>query len=671
MKQKDIEQLAIDTYLDNTDKLADVRKAWKKLEDRYENRLRRGSITADTTVKAALGAAFSLVENAIPRLVSREPRYRYAARGREDTEASELYQEFSDYQWDEAECQRKVKEVVKEGLIEGLAGLKMGWKTETIIKSERKKPKVKVLGVEITNVFAPSEPTVTEETVMNYTVDLIRADDLIWNLDAPSPEKALIKGHKETKIYKQLKQDGYNVRRLGATIRNTDSLWDGETREKRNRNPDYVDVEVVELYVKTLDDKNRWQSHVVTLASSQHFGQPLVIGFEPNPYDMQFDPLLMWRPITRPGKLYGIGIIEANTGIIDAEEDMLNMALENLWTTIATPLMYDPALLHKPNELKFKPRTLIPTKGGDTRKAVQPLPTPQLPELKFYFDYLIRAKQNTSGITDFQTGGEQIKGAKTLGEIQIKTQESNSRLAMMLDSLEKEILEPMGKMALWMNQQFLADDDKREVIFRIVGKKGRMMEKNIKFKDIEAVKDVRIVGGSSSLVMQESEIQKWSLLLNQASQEVGLGPRGVPINRETIWERLIENGYQEKDVENFLPSLKEREQEGVKTDKADMKDAKEENLDPGNARVMPADNPNIHIPLHNAALRAQGTEDTQYTPEQLQALTAHRDDHVRQTGGAVPAVAQGMEQANVNQVMQPNVEQAGKGTQAGGGIPQG
>ena len=108
---------------------------------------------------------------------------------------------------------------------------------------------------------------------------------------------------------------------------------------------------------------------------------------------------------------------------------------------------------------------------------------------------------------------------------------------------------------------------------------------------------------------KQSEIQKWSLVLNQAYNEAKM-PNPVPIDREAIWERLLENGLQIKDVETFLPSVKEREQQSAQGKAAQIAHAKKENAYPLTARVMPTDSPDVHVPLHKAEILAREAEVT-------------------------------------------------------------
>jgi hypothetical protein len=365
----------------------------------------------------------------------------------------------------------------------------------------------------------------------------------------------------------------------------------------------------------------------------------------------------MFRPIKRPGKMYGFGIIEPVMGIIDNEEDTLNMVSEAFWTDVARPMEYVPSNLIDEDALEYKPRTLVPVRRLGESVAVMPTPSPNMGNASFMLGYLEKAKQNVSAITDYQTGSNQLTNTATATEVRTKTFLSEQRTNKILQRYESEVLELSGKMALWLNKQYLSDNKK--VIYRVLGRKGRVMEKEIKLENIEAIKDVVIVSGSSAYIDRNEERLKWRQLLLDATGELQLGPGGVPINRETIWQNYIEEGFGIKDAENYIPSLKEREEADENKKKSDLKQAKEENLDPASARVMPDDDPKVHIPIHQAALRNGGmtSEDGKfiiYSPEQKQMLTEHINRHTEAAGGANPNFAMAVEQKAANQIIQPD-----------------
>lgn len=670
LKQSHVEAICRQTIVAHRDQFQVLKERWLGLLGRYENKLRAGSISADTESKIALGSAFALVENAIPRIFNRQPKYKYLGREGKDGQSAEVYNEFSNYQWDESKAKQKIKTVARWGLVTGLAGWKMGWKEERrIIKKNGKE----VMGIKVTNPLLSDmveklnigkDVKIDEEqTISNYTIIPIKPFNMLWSVDADNPDEANVLGDHETRLVRELKYDGYDVSKLTAFIKGTDE-WKERVAQLDGITPYQVNnlileekVHVAELDTKLLNDDGIYEYHTVTMAYTET-GEPQTIGFERNKLDAQFRARGTFRPIDRLGKFYGFGLIEPSTGILDAEEDTLNMSMEAMWTEISKPMEYNPQNLLDVASLEYRPRTLVPVRT--LGQSVLPMATPQLPTnaVSYMQSFLQKAKQNVSGITDYQTGSEQMGGGKTLGEVRIKTQESNARIAMIVEAFEEQVLEPIGKMALHMNKQFLSDS-KKKYFYRIVGKKGEFMEKTIKAKDIEAVKDIVIVSGSSMMVDQVAEYQKWNSFLQLAQLE-SQQPNPVPIDKEAIVERLIEQGLLISDIETFLPNKREREESAVTGDMAQMDDAEQESDNPATARVLPTDNHQLHLQIHQAVANAGAKSDGQpLDPEEMLMLTDHINAHTQAGGGQIPAfsqsVSQGAGQA-INSMMNPQAE---------------
>lgn len=687
---KKIEAIAIKATIDHRNAYIIMKQRWNDLYERYENKLRLGSISSKTSSKVTLGGAFSLVENAKPRLLGRDPKYKYLGREGDDEQAAEIYDQFSEYQFDQADARKEITEVVEWGLITGLAGWKMGWnETKRIISKNGKE----ILGKKVTNPVVVAlanklkvgqDVKIDEEiTDAGYTFKAIKPHDLIWSLRAKDVKDCSVLGHQDKTTVRDLEIDGFDTSALRATIQTTDywmtqlKLADG-VQENQKTFGDLeeemlnTEIRIAELYVTVRNDQGVYEEYVTWLGNVEDMGggggTPTPLKTMANPFDKKFKPMGVFRPINRAGKFYGFGIIEPTMGTLDAEEDNLNISLEANWTATVPPIEVDPTNIIDLQAVEYGPRAINAVRQLGASMAVMPTPQVNVGGVQFFANYLNRNRQNVSGITDYQTGSDTLSGGKTLGEIQIKTQEANARIGEMLRNLERQVLEPMGKYALWMNQQYLSKNMK--LFFRIVGRKGQFLEKQIKFKDIEAVKDIVIISGSTALVVQQAELQKWSALLNQVYAEEA-SPSPTKINKLPIWERLFEQGLMIKDPETYLPSLKELEQQEVGGSMAQMKDAQNENANPVVAVVLPDDNPEIHIPLHQAEIAKRkneqdmaqqaGVEVPEEVVMELQLLVKHLNDHVIASGGPSPEHAANLQVGQGTSVMQNNAPQTPQG----------
>ena len=646
LDKKQIEAICKDTIIAHRTSFAPMKKRWDGLIDRYENKLREDSISNDTESKVALGGAFALVENTLPRIFARSPKYKYLGRESEDSDTAEQYQEFSGYQWEEAQAKKKIKKIVRWGLATGLVGWKMGWKEENLVMRKNGK---EVLGIKTVNpvimklakmVGIGKDVQIEEKaTSANYTLQSIPAHKLIWSVESEEVDETRVFGHTERKQVSELKNLGYDVKGLIVEIKATSDFkkriaqMDGLSLYAENKLAQEEYVDVAELYIKIKNDQNIFEFHIVTMGNLEN-GEPKLVNLQTNVFDTPMRPMGIFRPIDRLGKFYGFGMIEPSAGILDAEEDTLNMSLEALWTDISKPLEYNPQNVYDINAMEFRPRTMIPVKI--LGQSVAPMNTPQLNAnaVSFGLSYLQKTKQNVSSITDYQTGAEQAGGDKTAFEVSAKTQESNARLGFIIENFEDQVILPIGVNALNFNKQYLAG--KKKIMYRITGKKGTMAEKDIKFKDIEGIKDIVVVRGSTAMVMMQEEFGKWTSLLNQSYLE-DQQKDPVKINREPMWENLMEKGANIEDVERYLPNAKEAEEEKVGGMNAQLEDAKKESDNPQTARVLPTDNPQIHLRIHQAvADSGKKSDGSEFAPEEMQMLMDHINDHATQAGGQVP-----------------------------------
>lgn len=687
-KQEKIEQIVTSVMENHAAYAVKMHKKFDRLFALYKNELRDESITAETEAKVRLGQGFALVENFVSKIMANQPRFRYAARESSDVNPAEAYNSFNEYQHDEADSMTQYEQIARFGGIFGLAGYKKGWKVEKTIRSSTGR---EILGVRVSNPtiirlaekfkFGKKVKIEKEETISNWTIRALSPYDLIWDVGVDILEDSSVIGHKTVKKYGELENEGYDMSKVADEAMKNEQYWgvisEGKKNWTKNKVLETVPVMVAELYVKYYNADGIIESYVVTmcgLTDSTLNMKPQCIRFDKNPFDKQFCPIWFFRPVTVPLQVEGVGMLEMAEGIMNAEEDTFNINLEAAWLDVARPMEYNAENVLAIDGVQYKPRTLIPVRELGKTTAVLPTPVPNAGVASYLLTFLERAKQNVSAVTDYQTGANQLTRNQTATEVNTKTFFSEQRLNKILRSFEKSVLEKSGKMALWLNQQYLSDTP--EVVYRILGKKGGILENQIKFKDIEAVKDIVVVPGSTAYAMRTENINKWMALLNVANAEMQL-PNGVPVNREYIWERLVEDGYDIKDSENFIPSLREREEASVAKKMRSLQDAKAENLHPSVARVLPDDVHSIHIALHKAAIQNQGVTNERgefipYSTEDMVLAVSHYDAHVAALGGFMPKMALALENAlgqRINNQINPQMN--GQNTRVPGQQPGG
>ena len=654
MTEDKLEEIIADTIINHRDNYVNLKGQWTKLLDRYENKLRENSITSMSDSKACLGGGFAIVENFIARLLNRQPKYKYLGRESQDVKQADLYEEFSEWQFEEANCEEQLEEVARWGAACGLAGWVMGWKEETEISS---KEGVEIIGIKTANpiimkladaVGKGKRVKIDENvTTANYTFDAIKPHDLIWNVDAKRRRDIRIFGYRVDRFVKDLENEGYDTSKLQTDIRNNAEYWEAQLKDPSMKGltetqvMEMQKVVVAPMYIKYLDG-DIWKHSLMTMASLES-GRPVKIQFTERPFDRPFIPMGIYTPIQRVGKLPGFGLIETVAGVLDGEEDSFNIALTALWTDVSRPMEYNPQNIMDMDSFEYGARKLVPVRTLGMSVKVMETPVPNIMGTNTLLQYLQTSKQNVSGVTDFQTGVNQVKGDKTLGEIQIKTAESNARIQKMIRNFERQVLEPMGKYALYMNKQFLAN--KPKIVYKIMGKKGDLLEKAIKSKDIEAIKDIIVISGSTALIDQTAVLQKWVAVLNAVYNEEN-SPDPTPINKEPIWEKIFSDGLLQPDVDTYLPNAQELETNQVQGQLPQIPQAQEESDNPALARVMPQHLASVHLPIHQAVAKVGiNSKGKRLTPEEMAMLHQHINDHVRAAGGQVPPFAQNIEGA--------------------------
>ena len=609
-----------------------LRNKWKEYKDAYDNKPRPGSITETTTTKIKLSQGYSIVEQAKAMALANPPRFAFESRRNENYEEVQKYQDFIQYQFDKNKASAVMEEIYSWSAITGLCGWKIGWKETKKIKNKKK-----LKGREVTNpIFtkiAKKEKNV--DVIGNWYLQSINPFDLIWNSEAKSIDDITLIGHRQTMTIAQLKANGFDTEKIQTMTLQNESYWERELNDYHAENVQAqkqaklmsMNFNVYECYYTEVKDNIEYEKIAWVVGGEGIQDGKMLLKEVDNPFDEQFKPMGILRLVKKPGKFYGTGLIEPVTGLLNAEEDSFNMSLEALWTDIKKPMEYNPDNVLDVQGLTYGARKLIPVRH--LGQSVAPLPTPgtDIGGTSFALNFLEKNKQNVTAITDYQTGADRISGQKTATEIKIKTLQSDQRSSKMQRQLENELLGPVGEMALWLNKQYLAGQDK--IVYKVLGKKGTIKNEKLSFKDINGIEDVSIVKGSTSAVQREAEREKYMLLTQQAMQAMQMG---VQVDIQQIFRAMIEHGFDLDTPELYLPSLKEIEKGDAQNKNKQLDLALEENENPMTARVQPEDDIDVHVPVHKAGIKAGGTKNKQYTPEELQALKEHLDVTIQATG---------------------------------------
>lgn len=186
-----------------------------------------------------------------------------------------------------------------------------------------------------------------------------------------------------------------------------------------------------------------------------------------NPYWHQKPPYLGMVPLPQVGRLEGTAIAEHSIKLWKAINDMVNLELDNLVMRLLRLPQVKVDWLENPEDAE----SLIPGRPiwlneDATGPAVIDTPLADVPQsAKYLGEYLDRAYQNGTMITDALMGLMNQRGGTTLGEIEHNTAEGASYMETVARAVE-EYIEEAGEMTRQLIIQYGFGPDADPVLLR-------------------------------------------------------------------------------------------------------------------------------------------------------------------------------------------------------------
>lgn len=326
----------------------------------------------------------------------------------------------------------------------------VGWETRT--KQIRRKKTVQekmqeALSSDIMQMFQPKEKFVVEDKIVYDGAKVKRIDPMALVFDDDktifitrafeSPESL-----KENKVY---------------TIKDYDELKNIATDEKdsseNNKNNEITDdaqiahngrIEVLEAWgdIK-LQDGTILKNWLVTIA-----GRKQIIRFEANPFIIE--PIIYGNLIEDPDTQRGISILKPVLSMSELNSDILNKKID------ALALKINPAYLAPKGCFKGE-QVVKPGKIIEYDAAL--MPTPPVP-IQFdyeagwdFMQYIKALMETTTGVFKNMSGVEEGKGT-TATEIKARVGGQTSRLSMIVDTLNQNLIIPMIEKVADLNANF-------------------------------------------------------------------------------------------------------------------------------------------------------------------------------------------------------------------------
>ena len=227
-----------------------------------------------------------------------------------------------------------------------------------------------------------------------------------------------------------------------------------------------------------------------------------------NPFDDGRFPHDLTIPMVYPHRgISGTSLVEAEVKLQYTLNNVMNMMIDNLNFSVNKIRTYQPSMLKRPQDIfSVFPGKMIPTNsGGEAIKEVQ---TSQLGSDVFkLFEILGTEMQESTAVTEFLTGMPGKK-AKTLGEVEIKTAESQGLFDIIAKELELNSIKPILKGSYDFLVQF--SDFSNEYEFNVGGLSLLLIKK----EQVETLMQAMVLAMKAPQLQEITNIEElWKRLL--------------------------------------------------------------------------------------------------------------------------------------------------------------
>jgi len=213
------------------------------------------------------------------------------------------------------------------------------------------------------------------------------------------------------------------------------------------------------------------------------------------------------------------------------------------------------------------------------------------------FGILKQTVQNITGVTDYITGSEQIGEDKTLGEVQLKTAQSNKRFEGVVKNIRRALTDVLTMM-ISNNQQFLPEGYEA----RLFGEKGTSFER-FSPESIQGRFDVRIRGFEDIFINESDKVNKYQAMIADGmkiNQAVGKPLVDIPY----LTSQLYAEGYSVDQIDKIIIPLEDTNKGEDRGKQAEAQRADQENKNPKMANLRPDEDMAVHLDVHEAFIKS-------------------------------------------------------------------
>lgn len=380
-------------------------------------------------------------------------------------------------------------EMIKAALLLGLGDLKRLW--------DANKKKLRFENIDVLNLYISPDYMPFEDENPDYLIEY--------------KEMSLAKLRKMAKATNEASKDGdiFDMDEIEKIKADTAKVLDEEQRRQRRGLSHYSKVSkkvgILEFWgnVESKDGKMMKENQLMMLVNGKH-----LIRVQDNPFADGKYPHDLTIPIVYPHRgISGVSLVESGVRLQYTLNNVLNMVVDNLNFIVNKVTTYQPTALMRPQDIfSIYPGKMIPVNvTGQPINEVKMTPLGQ--DVFKAFEIIGNEIQEANAVTEFLMGMPGKK-AKTLGEVEIKTAESQGLFDVIARELELNSIKPILKSSYGLLVEF--SDFKGEYEFNVGGLSLMLLKK----EQVQTLMQAIMLALKSPDLKQITDIQKlWKRLL--------------------------------------------------------------------------------------------------------------------------------------------------------------
>jgi len=400
-------------------------------------------------------------------------------------------------------------EMIKSAMLLGLGDLKRLW--------DDKQKKLRFENIDVLNLYISPNYMPFEDENPDYVIEFKEMSLAKLRRMAKSANEATADGN----IF-----DMSEIEKIKADYQKAEKQ---EEQRQRRGLSQYSKVSkkvgILEFWgnIVSKDGKTMKENQLMMLVNEKH-----LIRKQDNPFENGMYPHDLTVPIVYPHRgTSGVSLVESGVRLQYTLNNVLNMMIDNLNFTVNKVMTYQPTALKRPQDIfSIYPGKMIPTNvAGQVINEVQLTPLGR--DVFNIFDILGTEIQEANAVTEFLMGMPGKK-AKTLGEIEIKTSESQGLFDVIARELELNSIKPILKGSYSLLIQFSNFTSKYE--FNVGGLSLLLLKK----EQIQTLMQAIMMAIKTPELNQITDVQElWKRLLDIWNiSDVYREPEEMPVQEQ-------------------------------------------------------------------------------------------------------------------------------------------